>query len=81
VISLSLVFSCRAEIRRLIAGSFFCQGRLCTDDCWLFLGRGKFAVSVSVDKVRQARGNSLLPFCCSGGRGGCFCGILAREFQ
>jgi hypothetical protein len=39
VISLSLVFSCRAEIRRLIAGSF-CQGRLCADDCCLFWDGG-----------------------------------------
>lgn len=72
-----------------------------TSYCWEFLsrqalcrrllpvlGRGKFSVSVSVDKIRPARGNSLLAFCCfvvlrekgRGGRG-IFCGILAREFS
>ncbi len=73
MISLSLVFSCRAEIRRLIAGSF-CQGRLCTDDCCLFWGGGSSRFQFRLIKVRPARGNSLLAFCCfvvlPGERGG-----------
>jgi hypothetical protein len=63
-----------------IAGSF-CQGRLCTDDCCLFWGGGSSRVSVSVDKVRPARGNSLLAFCCFvvlRGEGG---GVFLRYFS